>query len=251
MHRFYMESKPPRESPFRLPEPEAHHAIKVLRIQPGEKVTLLNGAGSEYLCQVQETGRRQVLLNLLEEKIHPPAPYRMMLLQAVPKGKTMDLIVQKATELGVARLVPLLTERTVPQITPGEAPAKVEKWRATAIEALKQCGSPWLPQIEFPLSPESVKTPSAELELIAALSPAARHPRAWLEQFRISHGRRPSSVAVWVGPEGDFTPEELKVLFSAGVHPITLGPWVLRSETAAIYSLSILSYELSSPGGIG
>jgi 16S rRNA (uracil1498-N3)-methyltransferase len=244
MHRFYIGSILPQDSRFQLPESEALHAVKVLRIRAGEQVMLLNGTGAEYLCEVQETGRREVRVKVLQEKVHAPPACEITLVQAMPKGKAMDLIVQKATELGVSRIVPCLSTRTVIHIDPAEAPAKAEKWRAIAIEAIKQCGCPWLPRISPPALFSRVQ-PGAELSFVAALSSGAGYLRELLELFRNARGCFPRSIAVWVGPEGDFTGEELESLFSSGVHPITLGPWVLRSETAAICSLSILNYELA------
>jgi 16S rRNA (uracil1498-N3)-methyltransferase len=244
MHRFFIGSISPQDSQFQLPESEALHAVKVLRIRAGEQVVLLHGRGVEFFCEVQETGRREVRVKILQEKVHPPAEFELTLVQAVPKGKAMDLIVQKATELGVSRIVPLLSTRTVRHIDPAEAPAKAEKWRATAVEAIKQCGCPWIPRIDPPAPFSHIQT-GAELNFVAALTSNPRHPRELLDAFKLTHGRSPHSVAVWVGPEGDFTGEELESLFSSGVHPITLGPWVLRSETAAICSLAILNYELA------
>src|SRR5207247_9183297 len=92
-----------------------------------------------------------VTLAVSQRNAIPPLPYRLLLAQAVTKGKTMDVIVQKATELGVHRIIPILSERSVPHVEEESAPAKVEKWEIAAIDAVKQCGSAWLPQIDFPL----------------------------------------------------------------------------------------------------
>jgi 16S rRNA (uracil1498-N3)-methyltransferase len=178
----------------------------------------------------------------------PPLPCRIVLAQAVPKGKNMDLIIQKATELGAAEIAPLLSERTVVRIEDeqGEAEAKRAKWQAIAIEAAKQCGQNWLPTIGLPKSPKEFLAERAkdfDLLWIASLQPDARHPRAWLRDFA-PPAAAPKSALVLVGPEGDFTPAEVAMAKAAGCRPITLGPIVLRTETAAIYCLSVLSYEL-------
>ena len=163
----------------------------------------------------------------------------------------MDLIVQKATELGVYRLAPILSERSVSQIEEGNAATKLEKWHATTIEALKQSGSPWLPQIEAPQSTQKFLASSERFDLafVASLQPDAKHPREYFENFKTEHGHAPKAVCLWVGPEGDFTPAEMNAIRQAGALPITLGPLILRSETAAIYSLSIVNYELQAPPG--
>lgn len=158
----------------------------------------------------------------------------------------MDLIIQKAAELGVAKIVPLLSERTVVQIEAADVQPKLEKWRQIAIEAAKQCGQNWLPQVAEPVVPKQffAELDRYEALLIASLQEGARSFKSVLSDFREQHGRRPSSVLVMIGPEGDFTPAESALAKTAGCLPVTLGPIVLRAETAALFSLSVLSYEL-------
>ncbi len=231
-----------------MSERESHHAVKVLRIGPRERVVVLNGAGDEFLCEVRETDRRKVALKVLQKNRIPPLPCQVTLAQAVPRGKTMELIVQKATELGAHRIVPILSERTLAQVESAAALNKIEKWAATAVEAIKQCGSAWLPHIERPLTPQEflLRAESFDLALIASLQSDARHPRERFDSFRSEKKRSPGSICVWVGPEGDFTPAEINSVRAAGALPITLGPLVLRSETAAIYCLSVINHELHS-----
>ncbi|HLH55105.1 MAG TPA: RsmE family RNA methyltransferase, partial [Verrucomicrobiae bacterium] len=163
-------------------------------------------------------------------------------------GKLFDSIIQKATELGVWRIVPLLTERTVSKIESGEKEQKLEKWNQVAIESIKQCGSPWLPKIEMPCTiKEFLEIQSKiDLRMVGSLENERRHPRKCFEEFARKNGKLPHSISVAIGPEGDFTPEELQVLKLAGAQPITLGNLVLRTETAAMYCLSIINYETQS-----
>jgi len=156
-------------------------------------------------------------------------------------------MVQKATELGAARLVPLLTERTVIHPDPGGSAHKIAKWRAVAIESIKQCGNPWLPTIEapVPLTTYLARQEPFELRLVASLHPGAQHPHASFEHFRQQLQRPPSSIALFVGPEGDFTPAEIDALITADAIPITLGRLVLRSETAALACLVLSLHETS------
>jgi 16S rRNA (uracil1498-N3)-methyltransferase len=251
MHRFYLPPAQCRGERLVLREGEARHALAVLRVRPGERVSVLDGQGLELLCEVREAGRDSVDLEVRQRAALPPLPYRLTLIQAVTKARSMDLTVQKATELGVARLVPVLSARSVVEIAEHAAGSRAEKWRAIAIEAVKQCGSPWLPQIDVPMPIDRwLAAPERfDLVLMASLQPGCRHPRVCLGEFRQEHGRAPASVAVWVGPEGDFTPAELGAIRASGALPITLGPLVLRSETAALYCLSVLGYELQAPGG--
>ena len=246
MHRFFLTPDRTQQPVLHLTEREAHHALNVLRIREGERAVVLDGAGHEFLCEVSQADRKTIALRVAQKQFIPPLPYRLTLIQAVTKGKTMDLIIQKATELGAHRIVPILSERTVPHVEDDTAAGKVEKWNATAIEAIKQCGSPWLPQIDPPVSPQAFlsRAENFEMSLIATLQAHARHPRTFFQTFHNERKRLPANVCVWVGPEGDFTPAETNAVISAGALPISLGRLILRSETAAIYAISTISYEL-------
>jgi 16S rRNA (uracil1498-N3)-methyltransferase len=120
------------------------------------------------------------------------------------------------------------------------------KWQQIAIESIKQCGSPWLTKIDAParLKDQLARRETFELPLIASLQDDSRHPREFIQHFQDEHKRRPTSACVWIGPEGDFSPAEMNSIKSEGALPVTLGRLVLRSDTAAIYSLSVLNYEL-------
>jgi 16S rRNA (uracil1498-N3)-methyltransferase len=195
---------------------------------------------------VLDLAKHTVQLAVRQKKIIPALPCRVTLIQAIPKGKVFDSIVQKATELGAFRIIPLLTDRVITQLDDEKAESKVEHWRTISIESIKQCGSPWLPRIEAPTSLKALVTDAGgeELSLVASLQPGSAHPREWFNDFRAARGRPPATVAVWVGPEGDFTDQELTAIESTGARPITLGRLVLRSDTAATYCLSVVNYEL-------
>jgi 16S rRNA (uracil1498-N3)-methyltransferase len=248
MHRFYLPPEQCRDKTLTLTGREAHHALNVLRVRTGERVVVLDGAGRELMCEAQTPGAEELKLTVAQDNFVPPLPFQITLLQAIPKGKIMDGIVQKAAELGTHRIVPLLSDRVVTQLDDESGAARAEKWRATAIEAIKQCGSAWLPQIEVPVTPKDylARNEKFELPLIASLQSDRRHPREYFETFLRERKRAPATVCVWVGPEGDFTPAEMNAVKSGGVLPISLGRLVLRSETAAIYALSVLNYELQA-----
>ncbi len=230
---------------------EAHHALHVLRVREGERAAVLDGAGHEFACEVGHAGHQELRLTLIEKKTASPPPCQITLLQAIPKGKLFESIIQKATELGASRIVPILAERVVTKLDDGEAVHKAEKWKQVAIEAIKQCGSPWLPQVELPQRPAQFisRGENIDLRFVAALEGERQHPREYFRQFLDTHKSLPASTCVWIGPEGDFSPAEMNLIKDDGALPITLGPLVLRVETAATYCLSILNYELQSPTG--
>jgi 16S rRNA (uracil1498-N3)-methyltransferase len=247
MHRFYL---PDLWHPA-LSAEEWHHARRVLRVKAGDTVNVFDGRGHEAQARVGEAGK----LAILQQFSTPPLPCRITLAQAIPK-KNMELIVQKATELGVAGIVPLISERTIKRPT-----GSSNRWREIALEACKQSGNNFLPEIHEPqdargfisgLQTAPTPGPSKEgnlpssgwagggldLKLIASLQPDSKPLK------NILGDRRPNSVLILIGPEGDFTPAELSAAKSAGCLPLSLGPLVLRAETAALYSLSILHHEL-------
>jgi len=251
MHRFYLPPESCKGDELFLTGSEAHHALHVLRLRQGERMVVLDGAGQELLCEARKLEPKSVQLAVVQRNTVPPLSCQITLLQAVPKGKIIEGIIQKATELGAHRIVPLLSDRVTARLDEESAADKAEKWRATAIEAIKQCGSAWLPQVDAPVTPREylARGEKFELPLIASLQDDRRHPREHIKAFQDEKGRLPNTVCVWVGPEGDFTPAEMSAAKSAGALPITLGRLVLRSETAAIYCLSILNYELQTRAG--
>jgi 16S rRNA (uracil1498-N3)-methyltransferase len=214
----------------------------VLRLQEGHQIRAFNGQGVEALAEISQARKRSVSLKTLSISHSPPPPARISLGQAVPKGKNMELIIEKATELGASEIFPLLTDRTVVRLDGEEAKRKQEKWQRVAIEACKQCGQNWLPQVRLPMTVDRflASQPTAGLLLIAAIEDGARRLKEMLPT-EIPH---PTSAMVLVGPEGDFTPAEMAAAKSYGFLPLTLGPIILRAETAAIFSLSILAHEL-------
>jgi 16S rRNA (uracil1498-N3)-methyltransferase len=243
MHRFYIAPETWNLDALALDEAETHHAIDVLRMNPGDKAVVFNGRGVEATVEIAAITRKSVTLRKLLHAKSPPIGCEIILAQAVPKGKNMDLIVQKAVELGASAICPLLSERTVIQVEEDNAARKQQKWQAVAIEAAKQCGQNWLPTVHPPRSPKEFFSQPVrhDLMLIASLQPGSMHLKKLLAE---NADKKPKSVLVLIGPEGDFTPAEIGLARSHGCRPITLGPIVLRTETAAIYCLSVLSYEL-------
>jgi 16S rRNA (uracil1498-N3)-methyltransferase len=248
MHRFYLPPDRCREMTLQLSGREAHHALHVLRLKRGDSVTVLDGAGHEFLCQVETSSRNELALRVTRKDSMPPLPFQLTLFQSLPKGKIIETIIQKAVELGASRIVPLLTERVVAHFGAEGAEAKRDKWQQVAIEAAKQCGAAWLPDIEAPKALREIlaRREPFDLSLVGSLQPGSRCPRALFREFQARHGRPPRGVAIWIGPEGDFTLDELEAIQAGGALPVTLGPLTLRVETAAIYCLSVLNYELNS-----
>jgi 16S rRNA (uracil1498-N3)-methyltransferase len=231
---------------------ESRHLVTVNRASVGATVTVFDGQGTEWIAELQAADRRAARLRVRSARRAQPLPSALTLGQALPKGDGMDAIVRKATELGAARIVPLASERSQVHLAEDRSEKKLEKWRTAAIEAAKQCGNPWLPALS-PVQTAAAFLASArgyDLKLIASLRPDARPLREALAAFRAaapnSAGSRPPAVVCLIGPEGDFSPSEMNLAQSYGFVGVTLGPLVLRCETAAVYALSVLAYELGA-----
>ncbi|MGC1479678.1 MAG: 16S rRNA (uracil(1498)-N(3))-methyltransferase [Chthoniobacterales bacterium] len=246
MHRFFLSPDSLLQDTPSLTGEEAHHCLNVLRHSVGDRVVLFDGRGNEATATIEGADKGSADLKVVHRGRSSPLECRITLAQAVPKGKNMDLIIQKAVELGAAEIIPLLSERTVVQLDSGEAAAKQSKWQTVALEACKQCGQNWLPKVAKPLTTREFfdgSKPSG-LALIASLQSDARPIKTVLADYAEQNGGEPSELTIYVGPEGDFTPAELGLAKSNGAQPVTLGPIILRTETAAIYCLSVLGHEL-------
>ena len=265
MHRFYVAPEDWNPDALILRDGEAHHARDVLRLTRGDRAVIFNGLGREITAEIVDLASDQVRLRKLAETANLPFRCRITLGQAIPKGKNMDLIVQKAVEIGAAEITPLVSERTIVELDSKEVEKKRTKWRQIAIEAAKQCGQNWLPEVQLPRSlkeffsaveagvltgkpsnspPRTASATGYDLRLIGSLQPDALPLKKVLADYTQRRKDRPARVLMLVGPEGDFTPAELTLAKTHGCLPITLGPIILRVETAAIYCLSVLSYEL-------
>jgi 16S rRNA (uracil1498-N3)-methyltransferase len=248
MHRFYISPNNWNPGAVTLAGPEAHHARDVLRMRAGEKLVLFNGQGREITAEILDLGGDEIRLRKLHEAETPPLQCRIVLGQAIPKGRNMELIVQKAVEIGAAEIAPIVSDRTIVQVDSESTALKQTKWQQIAIEAAKQCGQNWLPRVHTPRKLAELFSLASEesfdLRLIGSLQPDAQHLKKVLANYLSEHQHRPRTVLMLIGPEGDFTPAELSLARRYGCQPITLGPIILRVETAAIYCLSILSYEL-------
>lgn len=215
----------------------ASHLTRVLRLRPGDALTLFNGRGGEYAGIISQPRTGAVSVAVGEERqLERESPLMLTLAQGVSRGERMDLVVQKATELGVSGLVPVLTERSVVRLDPQQAARKVAHWRAIAIAACAQSGRNRVPEVATPLALREFTGMARSTEASGArvlLSPGA--------ELRLDDVPPPvTDVTVLIGPEGGLTEAEEELARSAGFIPVRLGPRVLRTETAAIAALTLL-----------
>lgn len=221
---------------------EAHHLIHVLRVRPGQPVEAFDGAGRTAEAEVDVIQKHRVELRVQQQHTHPRAPVELTLIQAVPREQKMDLVIQKATELGVAHIAPVLTRHSLVRLQHGAGEAKQARWDRIVVNAAKQCGSVWLPEIAPPqqIADYLASRPPLDLLIVCSLEPDARPLKDVLRAPRATPPRR---IGALVGPEGDFSQEERAAIRTAGAIPVTFGDLTLRTETAALYALGALKYE--------
>jgi len=230
---------------IQLDKGEAHHLVGVLRARNGDKVTLFNGLGGVWEGIIDISSKNAFLTVISELNIEKPK-CNLILAQSLSKGKGMDEILQKATEIGVAKIIPLKTDRTELKLDAERETKRMERWRTIVIEACKQSGNFFIPEI---VEIQRIKNFLREcffmentLKLTASLEVGAK----LLNNYFLREFELPSSIIWLIGPEGDFTSREYKLAFECGFKPISLSRNVLRVETAAIYALSITDYEINS-----
>lgn len=216
------------------------HLVTVLRLGPGDSVLLADGSGREAVAHIAAVSKEGVSLD-----IEPPrpaaaaeAPLAITLLQGLPKGDKLDLVLQKATELGVARIVPFLAERSVSRVAGEKRDRRLQRWERIAMEAARQSGRRTIPVIGYAENlADALRRETGDLRLLLWEEEQELGLRAVLGQ-----SEKPASVAVIIGPEGGLTPAEAATATAAGFVPLTLGSRILRTETAGLAIVAILQY---------
>jgi 16S rRNA (uracil1498-N3)-methyltransferase len=232
-----------------------NHIARVLRLRAGNAVTLFNGRGGEYGGSIDEVRRDTVLISVLEHReVERESPVQLVLAQGISRGDRMDWVIQKATELGVWRIVPVFTERSVVHLDDKQAAKKVQHWRSIAIAACEQSGRNRVPQIGQPIglydllqqrADASLRLQTADAHLPqeqAAVGTALLlSPRAELRLTDLAAVN--SGATVLIGPEGGLADVEQEAAIKSGYTPVRLGPRVLRTETAAVCALTLLQHR--------
>lgn len=215
----------------------ASHIVRVLRLKPGDPLILFDGSGGEHRARIEQLGKDTVTVSVLEHHaIERESPLPLTLAQGVSRGERMDWVIQKATELGVWCIVPLLTERSVVRLDAGQADKKLQHWRAVSIAACEQCGRNRIPEIAAPL---------ALRDFLGRCEPGATHlmlsPSGALRVTDLPGIG--TGLTVLIGPEGGLSGPEEDAALTAGFAAVRLGPRILRTETAAIAALTVLQRE--------
>lgn len=246
MQRFFVTPDQVGEDKIRIQGSDVNHMKNVLRMRPGEEVMVSDGNNRQYRCRVEDYPEGEAVLAILEAGlVDTELPSRIYLFQGLPKQEKMELIVQKAVELGVCQVIPVQTRRCVVKLDAKKAAKKVQRWQQIAESAAKQAGRGYIPAVSEVMTFQEALAFSETLDIRLIpyeLADGMEGTR------KILDGTRPGqSVGIFIGPEGGFEKEEVGRAVEAGAMPITLGKRILRTETAGIAVLSILMYRLEKP----
>lgn len=241
--RYYLPSADWKAKQLVLSGDEAHHAVRVLREKAGNIIEVFDGKGQAAEAKVISISKSEVQLEVLNLLSFDKPKCQIELCQSIPKGSNMEWIIQKSVELGVSSIQPLLTQNTISRAEQLEK--KKLKWQRTAIEACKQCGQNVVPEVKEPLLFKEWMSSNIELKgdlkIVAALDNRALPIKEILSQS----GVKQHTASLLIGPEGDFSDDEYNALHDAEFSFASIGEIVLKVETAAIFCISILQYELN------
>lgn len=229
---------------------DVKHIRKVLRLECGDNININNCNGKEFLGEIKEIDKDKVIVNIIEElKDYNESKIKIYLFQGLPKASKMDLIVQKAVELGVYEITPVVTSRVVVRNDSGEF-KKVDRWNKIAKEACKQCKRSIIPKVNVPISFKELLSEGECMDLIVV--PYENESNAGVKKLvnSIEDKNNLEKVAIVIGPEGGFEEQEIDELKNINSHIVTLGPRILRTETAGFVCISLIMYELGDLGGL-
>ena len=245
MYRFFVDDSQIGKQQIAITGSDVNHIRNVLRMKPGERIMVSDGKKMDYCCRIRETGDQKVIADILETvEAAGELPARIHLFQGLPKSDKMELIIQKAVELGVWQVIPTVTKRAVVKLDKKKEEAKVRRWNSIAESAAKQSGRSRIPQVTAAMTLKQALACAKEFDVKVI---PFEHARGMEETARQMERIRPGTdVGIFIGPEGGFEDEEISMAESEGITPISLGRRILRTETAGLMILSVIGYLLET-----
>ncbi|MFZ4794774.1 MAG: 16S rRNA (uracil(1498)-N(3))-methyltransferase [Blastocatellia bacterium] len=246
VHRFFASPEVIDNGTIRLTAEESHHLARVLRLREGEMVSAFDGLGNEWECEIAAIHKSECRLSILKKlETVVESPLRLTLAQALVKGEKFDLVVQKATELGVSRILPVITEHCEIRISEERSEQRLQRWQRISLGAIKQSGRRRLVEIDQPVKFQQF---CRDLQGEPALIFSEKTGSEKTGSEKTGRGLPPlaaqdSGLTVVIGPEGGWSDGELDLATSLGLIPVHLGPRILRTETAAITAVTLAQYH--------
>lgn len=250
MHKFFIDENHIYDNYAEITGDDVKHIYKVLRLKLEDKVYINNCNGKEYIGEITEITKQSVSLKIIEEvQVNNESPVEIYLFQGLPKSTKLELIIQKSTELGVKEVTPIITNRVLSAIKNIDKESKkMERWNKIALEACKQCKRTLIPTINEIIEFDKAINLLKEMDLI--LVPYENAENYGIKKVINDTKSDVSKIGIVIGPEGGFEEEEINMLKEIGAKIITLGPRILRTETAGLVAISLIMYELGDLGGI-
>lgn len=244
MHHFFVKPEQASGGKVRIIGQDVNHLKNVLRMKPGEQLLVSDGRGKDYLCQVETLEAETVEAAIISQEESRELPARIWLFQGLPKSDKMELIIQKAVELGAAGIVPVATKNAVVKLDPKKEEAKLKRWRTIAESAAKQSKRSLVPEISGVMTLKEAFSYIDDVDFDLRLIPYENERGTTAAREAFARAVPGSRIAVFIGPEGGFEPPEIRLALEAGVIPVSLGKRILRTETAGIAVLSALMLRL-------
>lgn len=244
MYRFYVSADQLAEKEVFISGRDVNHIKNVLRLEVGDWIVACDGNGTDYVSRIQSICSDEVVASI--EKVQPTGtelPVRITLFQGMPKKDKLELIIQKAVELGACEIVPVMTKRTVVKLSEEKKINKrLERWQSIAYAAAKQCDRGIIPTVHKPVSYEEALAMADQLDY----NVIPYELQTGMEEARkiVDQACKQRSLGIFIGPEGGFEPEEVERAMTRNIHPMTLGKRILRTETAGMALLSILMFQM-------
>ena len=248
MHKFFVSADMITADKITITGEDVNHISNVLRIKRNEQIQISDGSSMEYICTISEINKKNVICDITNSYVNKSeAPLEVTLYQGLPKAQKMDLIIQKCVEIGVKRIQPVISERVVVKLDGKEIKSKLERWNRISVEAAKQSSRGIIPQILEPvkLSNAFIMSKDNDINIIP-------YEKEYLNGIKnvLKQKSDINKVGIFIGPEGGFDEGEIENAISADIVPVTLGPRILRTETAGFTALAFVLYEIGDMGGI-
>jgi len=241
-NRFYIKQVNPQSPYVFLEGDEHHHLSRVSRIQPKEEIWLFDSSGRSYLARVEEVEKEKTKLFIVEKKEREKGNTEIIIAQSLVKSKKMEFIIQKSAELGAAHFIPVISSRSIVKIEE-KIERKLGRWARIAREAVKQSGNPWVPYVSPPMDLKKlIKENKAALKLLLSENRGKYFREILTRTGKSFEENPPRSIMILIGPEGGWTREEEELILDNGFKAVSLGKNILRTETAAICALALISH---------
>lgn len=249
MHKFFVNSEniDYDNNKIFIDGEDVNHITRVLRLRNNDKILISDKKGNEHICIIESSDKKKVICSIIESfKNNTEPSINISLFQALPKSQKMDLIVQKCVEIGVCNIYTVITKRVVTDIGNKDISGKIERWRRISMESAKQSNRGIIPMVIEPMDFKSAIDQMKNMD-IAFVPYENEKSKGFKELLKIKKDVK--NVGIFIGPEGGFEEEEIKECIKFGIYPVTLGPRILRTETAGFVASTIILYELSDMGG--